>query len=236
MLLNMKGITVHYDKVEVLKNISLGVEEGEIATLIGANGAGKTTTLRVISGLKRSTSGEIWYEGKNIGQMSPEKIVELGIAHVPEGRRVFSNMTVYENLVLGAFSRKNKNEIEKDLEERYRQFPRLKEREKQQAGSLSGGEQQMLAIARALMAKPKLMLLDEPTMGLAPLVVSLVADIIREINQNRVSVLLVEQNARVALRLAEKGFVMETGSIVVQGASKEIKENEHVKQAYLGGS
>jgi branched-chain amino acid transport system ATP-binding protein len=145
-------------------------------------------------------------------------------------------MSVYENLVLGAFSRKNKNEIEKDLEERYRQFPRLKERKKQQAGSLSGGEQQMLAIARALMAKPKLMLLDEPTMGLAPLVVNLVADIIREINQNRVSVLLVEQNARVALRLAEKGYVMETGSIVVQGASKEIRDNEHVRQAYLGGS
>jgi branched-chain amino acid transport system ATP-binding protein len=236
MLLDMKGITVHYDKVEVLKNMFLEVEEGEISTLIGANGAGKTTTLRVISGLKRSTSGEIWYEGKHIEQMSPEKIVEMGIAHVPEGRRVFTNMTVYENLVLGAFSRKNKNEIEKDLEERYRQFPRLKERKKQQAGSLSGGEQQMLAIARALMAKPKLMLLDEPTMGLAPLVVNLVADIIREINQNRVSVLLVEQNARVALRLAEKGYVMETGSIVVQGASKEIRDNEHVRQAYLGGS
>jgi branched-chain amino acid transport system ATP-binding protein len=235
MLLALQGITVHYEKVEVLRNISMRIDEGEIVTLIGANGAGKTTTLRVISGLKRLTSGEIWYEGKNIGQMSPEKIVELGIAHVPEGRRVFTNMTVYENLVLGAFSRKDKNEIEKDLEERYRQFPRLKERKKQQAGSLSGGEQQMLAIARALMARPKLMLLDEPTMGLAPLVVSLVADIIREINQNRVSVLLVEQNARVALRLAEKGYVMETGSIVVQGASKAIKENEHVKQAYLGG-
>jgi branched-chain amino acid transport system ATP-binding protein len=234
MLLDLQGITVHYEKVEVLKSISMGIEEGEIVTLIGANGAGKTTTLRVISGLKRPTSGQIWYEGKNIGQTSAQRIVELGIVHVPEGRRVFSNMTVYENLVLGAFSRKDK-EIEKDVTERYKQFPILNDRKKQQAGSLSGGEQQMLAIARALMAKPKLMLLDEPTMGLSPLVVSLVADIIREINRNGVSVLLVEQNARVALRLAEKGYVMETGNIVLGGASKEIRDNEHVKQAYLGG-
>ncbi len=210
MLLNMKGISVHYEKVEVLKSISMEIEQGQIVALIGANGAGKTTTLRTISGLKRPTSGEIWYEGKNIGQISPQKIVELGVVQVPEGRRVFSNMTVYENLVLGAFSRKDQKEVEKDMAERYKQFPRLKERKKQQAGSLSGGEQQMLAIARALMAKPKLMLLDEPTMGLSPLVVGLVADIIKEINQNGVSVLLVEQNARVALRLAGKGYVLET--------------------------
>ncbi len=235
MLLNMKGISVHYEKVEVLKSISMEIEQGQIVALIGANGAGKTTTLRTISGLKRPTSGEIWYEGKNIGQISPQKIVELGVVQVPEGRRVFSNMTVYENLVLGAFSRKDQKEVEKDMAERYKQFPRLKERKKQQAGSLSGGEQQMLAIARALMAKPKLMLLDEPTMGLSPLVVGLVADIIKEINQNGVSVLLVEQNARVALRLAGKGYVLETGSIVLGGASKEIRDNEHVKQAYLGG-
>jgi branched-chain amino acid transport system ATP-binding protein len=231
----MKGISVHYEKVEVLKSISMEIEQGQIVALIGANGAGKTTTLRTISGLKRPTSGEIWYEGKNIGQISPQKIVELGVVQVPEGRRVFSNMTVYENLVLGAFSRKDQKEVEKDMAERYKQFPRLKERKKQQAGSLSGGEQQMLAIARALMAKPKLMLLDEPTMGLSPLVVGLVADIIKEINQNGVSVLLVEQNARVALRLAGKGYVLETGSIVLGGASKEIRDNEHVKQAYLGG-
>jgi len=235
MLLSLKRISVHYDKVEVLKNISLGVKEGEIATLIGANGAGKTTTLRAISGLKRPTAGEIWFDARNIAQMNPEKIVEFGIAHVPEGRRVFSNMTVYENIILGAFSRKDKDGIEKDVKERYRQFPRLGERKGQQAGSLSGGEQQMLAIARALMAEPKLMLLDEPTMGLAPLVVNHVAEIIREINQNRVSVLLVEQNARVALRLAAKGYVLETGTIVVSGPSKDIKENDHVKQAYLGG-
>ncbi len=235
MLLDIKGVTVHYDKVEVLKEISLEVETGEIATLIGANGAGKTTTLRAISGLKRPTAGEIWFQGKNIVRTNPEKIVESGIAHVPEGRRVFANMTVYENIVLGAFSRKDKDGIEKDVEERYRQFPRLRERKGQQAGSLSGGEQQMLAIARALMARPKLMLLDEPTMGLAPLVVNLVAEIIKEINQNRVSVLLVEQNARVALRLAKKGYVLETGTIVVSGASRDIKENDHVRQAYLGG-
>jgi len=235
MLLSLKRISVHYDKVEVLKNISLSVEEGEIAALIGANGAGKTTTLRVISGLKKPTSGEIWFDQRNIAQMNPEKIVEFGIAHVPEGRRVFSNMTVYENIILGAFSRKDKDGIEKDVKERYRQFPRLGERKGQQAGSLSGGEQQMLAIARALMAKPKLMLLDEPTMGLAPLVVNRVAEIIREINQNSVSVLLVEQNARVALRLAAKGYVLETGTIVVSGPGKDIKENDHVKQAYLGG-
>jgi branched-chain amino acid transport system ATP-binding protein len=235
MLLDVKGITVHYEKVEVLKSISIRIERGQIATLIGANGAGKTTTLRVISGLKRVTSGEIWYEGENIGQIAPQKIVELGIVHVPEGRRIFSTMTVYENLVIGAFLRKDKKEVEKDLAERYKQFPILYNRKKQQGGSLSGGEQQMLAMARALMAKPKLMLLDEPTMGLSPLVVGLVADIVRDINQNGVSVLLVEQNARVALRLAVRGYVLETGSIVLEGASKEIKENEYVKQAYLGG-
>lgn len=235
MLLSMKAITVHYDKVEVLKNISMEIEQGQIVALIGANGAGKTTTLRTISGLKSPTSGEIWYEGKNIVQIDPQKIVELGLVQVPEGRRVFSNMTVYENLVLGAFSRKDKHEVEKDLAKRYEQFPILSERKRQQAGSLSGGEQQMLAIARGLMAKPKLMLLDEPTMGLAPLMVGLVADIIKAINQNGVTVLLVEQNARVALRLAEKGYVLETGSIVLGGASKEINDNEYVKQAYLGG-
>jgi branched-chain amino acid transport system ATP-binding protein len=234
MLLDLKGITVHYEKVEVLKRISLGINQGQIVTLIGANGAGKTTTLRVISGLKKATSGEIWYQGKNIGKMSPQKIVELGIVHVPEGRRIFSFMTVYDNLMVGAYLGKDEKEIEKDLALRYKQFPILKERRKQQAGSLSGGEQQMLAIARALMAKPTLMLLDEPTMGLSPLMVGLVANITREINRSGVSVLLVEQNARMALKLAEKGYVLETGSIVLEGASKEIADNEHIKQAYLG--
>ena len=171
MQLEMRGIIAHYGKVEVLKNISMNVQEGQIVALIGANGAGKTTTLRVISGLRKATCGEIMYEGRNIAQMSPQKIVALGIVHVPEGRRIFSNMSVFENLLLGSFLRKDKMEVNKDLAARYVQFPRLEERKTQQAGSLSGGEQQMLAIARALMAKPKLMLLDEPTMGLSPLVV-----------------------------------------------------------------
>lgn len=235
MLLEMKGITVHYEKVDILKNISMDIGKGEIVALIGANGAGKTTTLRLISGLIRATSGEIRYEGKDIGQTSPKKIVEGGIVHVPEGRRVFSTLTVEENLLLGAFTRNDNKEIEKDLAEQYRQFPRLKERKKQHGGSLSGGEQQMLAIGRALMARPKLLLLDEPTMGLSPIMADLVADIIGEINQKKVSVLLVEQNARIALLLAEKGYVLETGSIVMEGLSRDIRDNEHIKQAYLGG-
>lgn len=235
MLLEMKGISVHYGKVEVLKSISLGIEQRQIVTLIGANGAGKTTTLRVISGLKRATSGEIWYEGINITQLSPQKIVELGIIQVPEGRRIFFDMTVYDNLMAGAFLTKDEREIKDNIELRFKQFPRLAERKKQMAGSLSGGEQQMLAIGRALMAKPKLLLLDEPTMGLSPLMVGQVAEIIKEINSSGVPVLLIEQNARVAIKLADKGYVLETGSIVLEGVSKEIANNEHVKRAYLGG-
>jgi branched-chain amino acid transport system ATP-binding protein len=235
MLLELKGVIFYYDQVEILKNISLNIGQGEIIALIGANGAGKTTTLRLISGLIRPKMGEIWYEGKNIGRISPQRIVEGGIVHVPEGRRVFSTLTVEENLILGAFSRRDQKGVGKDLNEQYELFPRLKERKKQQAGSLSGGEQQMLALGRALMAKPKLMLMDEPTMGLSPLVAGLVADIIREINQKGVSVLLVEQNARIALRLAGKGYVLETGRIVMEGLSSDLKDNAHVKQAYLGG-
>jgi branched-chain amino acid transport system ATP-binding protein len=235
MLLDLKGITFYYDQVVILKEVSLNIGQGEIVALIGANGAGKTTTLRLISGLIRPTSGEIWYEGKNIGQSSPQKIVEGGIVHVPEGRRVFSTLTVEENLILGAFSRRDQKEVEKDLAEQYRLFPRLKERFKQQAGSLSGGEQQILALGRALMPRPKLMLMDEPTMGLSPLVAGLVADIIGEINQKGVSVLLVEQNARIALRLAGKGYVLETGRIVMEGLSLDLRNNAHIKRAYLGG-
>jgi branched-chain amino acid transport system ATP-binding protein len=235
MLLEAKGITFFYDQVEILKNVSLNIDQREIVALIGANGAGKTTTLRLISGLIRPTSGEVWYEGRNIVQTSPQKIVEGGIVHVPEGRRVFSTLTVRENLLLGAFSRKDHKEVEKDLTEQYSLFPRLKERIKQQAGSLSGGEQQMLALSRALMARPKLMLLDEPTMGLSPLMVGQVAEIIEAINQKGVSVLLVEQNARIALRLAAKGYVLETGRIVMEGPSLTLSNDAHVKQAYLGG-
>lgn len=235
MLLEMKGVSVHYGKVEVLKSISLGIEQGQIITLIGANGAGKTTTLRVISGLKKATKGEIVYEGKNIAKLSPQNIVALGIIHVPEGRRIFFDMTVYDNLMVGAFLSKDEKEIKRNMDLRYKQFPRLAERKKQIAGSLSGGEQQMLAIARALMAKPSLLLLDEPTMGLSPLMVSQVAQIVKEINGSGVPVLLVEQNARVAIKLADKGYVLETGAIVLEGMSKEIANNEHVKRAYLGG-
>ncbi len=235
MPLEVRQIVVHYEKVEVLKAISMSVQERQIVAFIGANGAGKTTTLRVISGLKRPTNGEILYDGKNLEKISPEKIVGLGIVHVPEGRRVFPSMTVHENLLLGAFLRKDKKEIGKDLAARYAQFPRLEGRKNQRAGSLSGGEQQMLAIGRALMAQPKLMLLDEPTMGLSPMMVGLVTGMIRDINRDGVAVLLVEQNARVALRLAEKGYVLETGSIALEGKSKELRDNEYVKQAYLGG-
>jgi branched-chain amino acid transport system ATP-binding protein len=235
MLLELKGVTFNYDQVVILEEVSLNIEQGEIVALIGANGAGKTTTLRLISGLIRPKKGEIWYEGKNSGQISPQRIVEGGIVHVPEGRRVFSTLTVEENLILGAFSRRDQKEVGKDLNEQYRLFPRLKERRKQQAGSLSGGEQQMLAFGRALMARPKLMLLDEPTMGLSPLVVAQVAEIIQEINRKGVSVLLVEQNARIALRLAGKGYVLETGRIVMEGPSLTLSNEAHVKQAYLGG-
>jgi branched-chain amino acid transport system ATP-binding protein len=235
MPLELKRIVVHYGKVEVLKCISIDVGERQIVAFIGANGAGKTTTLRAISGLKRPTQGEILYNGRDLGQVSPEKIVGLGIVHVPEGRRVFSNMTVQENLLLGAFLAKDKKRMSNDLSARYMQFPRLAERKNQGAGSLSGGEQQMLAIARALMAQPKLMLLDEPTMGLSPMMVGQVAQMIRRINNQGVAVLLVEQNARVALRLAEKAYVLETGSIALEGNSQELRENDYVKQAYLGG-
>ncbi len=235
MLLEANGITFYYDQVEIIRDISLNIDQKEIVALIGANGAGKTTTLRLLSGLIRPIRGEIWYEGKNIRQTSPQKIVEGGMVHVPEGRHVFSTMTVEENLILGAFSRKDHKEVEKDLNEQYSLFPRLKERKKQRAGNLSGGEQQMLAFGRALMARPKLMLLDEPTMGLSPLIVAQVAEIIQEINRKGVSVLLVEQNARIALRLAGKGYVLETGRIVMEGPSTKLTTDAHIKQAYLGG-
>lgn len=235
MWFDIKHLVVHYGKAEALKGISMGLEKGRIVTLIGANGAGKTTTLRTISGLKKPTSGEIWFNGKQIAGMELHKIVKLGIAHVPEGRRVFATMTVSENLKLGAFLRRSRHEISKDLENIYEHFPVLKTRSGQPAGSLSGGEQQMVATSRALMAKPQLLLMDEPSMGLAPLLVREVGRIIENINRDGISIILVEQNARMALDLADFGYVLEIGRISTQGTGKELSTQEDLKRAYLGG-
>jgi len=231
----VQNLRVFYERVEALKGITIGMENGAIVTLIGANGAGKSTALRAISGLIAISSGEILLGEKKIHGLSPQEIVRSGIAHVPEGRRVFPYMTVKENLKLGAFRRKDKEGIRNDLEGVFDHFPVLRDRRSQSAGSLSGGEQQMLAIGRALMSQPMLLLLDEPSLGLAPLMVKEVGRIIREINQKNVGIILVEQNAHMALRLAHKGYVLETGSVVLQGEASELIDNEHVKKAYLGG-
>jgi branched-chain amino acid transport system ATP-binding protein len=231
----LKNLSVFYGGIAALKDISLEVEPGAIVTLIGANGAGKSTTLRAISGLMGLHSGEILLEGKKLQGLPPQEIVRLGIAHVPEGRRVFPYMTVKENLMMGAFRRKDKREVRGELETVYQYFPVLGERSGQKAGSLSGGEQQMLAIGRALMSQPRLLLLDEPSMGLAPLMVRELSRIIVEIHQKNVGIILVEQNAHVALRLAHRGYVLERGSIVLQGMASELIHDEHVKRAYLGG-
>ncbi len=235
MLLEIKDLRVHYGRAEALKGISLTIDEGAIVALIGANGAGKTTTLRTISGLKAPTSGEIWFQDKKINGMPAHRIVKLGIAHIPEGRVVFSPMTVIDNLLIGAYLFKDKYQIDKDLDNIYEHFPVLKERRKQLAGSLSGGEQQMLAIGRALMGRPKLLLMDEPSLGLSPILVEEVGNIIRDINRTGIGIILVEQNARVALRLANKAYVLEVGNIVLEGDAKELANDEHVKKAYLGG-
>lgn len=235
MLLNVKDVSIYYHKVAAVKDISLEVDEGGIVTLIGANGAGKTTTLRAICGLKHPTAGEIWYDGRRIDKLPPEKINEAGVAMVPEGRRVFPQMTVMENLHMGAFLRKDKDGIDRDLEGVFAHFPVLKEREKQMAGTLSGGEQQMLAMARALMSHPKLLLLDEPSLGLSPILVMEIAKIIKDIHAEGRTILLVEQNARLALSLADHGYVLETGNIVIEDDCKELLKNEQVKKAYLGG-
>ena len=231
----VQNLRVFYERVEALKGISIDVESGAIVTLIGANGAGKSTILRAISGLVGVSSGEIYFQGKKMDGLSPQQIVRAGIAHVPEGRRVFPYMSVKENLMLGAFRRRDKEGIRRDLEGVFEHFPILKERRSQSAGSLSGGEQQMLAIGRALMSKPQLLLLDEPSLGLAPLMVKEVGRIIVDINQRKVGIILVEQNAQMALRLAKKGYVLETGSIALQGEASELIGNEHVRKAYLGG-
>ncbi len=231
----IRNLRVFYGRVEALKGISLEVDQGAIVTLIGANGAGKSTALRAVSGLVRPASGEIVFQGKRIDSLSPQDVVRGGIAHVPEGRRVFPFMTVRENLNMGAFRRKDKEEIKRNLEGVFEHFHILRERRSQRAGSLSGGEQQMLAIGRALMSQPTLLLLDEPSLGLAPLMVREVGRIIGEINQRQVGIILVEQNAHMALRIARKGYVLETGSIALQGPASDLIDNEHVKKAYLGG-
>lgn len=235
MLFEAKNLRIHYEGAEILKGISLEVGEGEIVTLIGSNGAGKTTTLRAISGLKSPTSGEIWFEGKRIDHMSPQDIVRTGIVHVPQGRELFPYMSVSENLKLGAFLRRDRDKIKKDLENLLEYFPRLKERSRQQALTLSGGEQQMLAIACALMGNSKLLLLDEPSSGLSPIMVKEIGKIVSDINQRGTSILLVEQNARLALGVAHRGYVLETGTIVLEGSAKKLLHSEHVKKAYLGG-
>ena len=236
MLLEVKDITVHYYKVSAIRDISINVEDGEIVALIGSNGAGKTTTLRAISGLKHPKTGEIHFKGQRIDKMPPHKINALGIAMVPEGRRVFPQMTVLENLLMGAFLRKDKDDIQKDLEVVvFRHFPRLKERKSQDAGTLSGGEQQMLAMGRALMSAPKLLLLDEPSLGLSPIMCMEIGKIIRDIHTEGRTVILVEQNARLALALAQHAYVIETGHIALSGPARELHNNDNVKKAYLGG-
>ncbi len=234
-MLEVKEIDVFYGAIHALKKMSLQVEQGTIVTLIGANGAGKTTTLKTISGILRPKSGAVIYKGVDISKVAPEKIVSMGISQVPEGRRVFQSMSVLENLEMGAYLRRDKNEIQLDMENVFTRFPRLKERRKQMAGTLSGGEQQMLAIGRALMARPELLLLDEPSMGLAPLLVKEIFEIIKDINSRGTTILLVEQNANMALSIATKAYVIETGEIVLQGSAEQLMKSDEVKKAYLGG-
>lgn len=234
-MLEVDDLHVAYGKIKAVKGISFTVEEGQVVTLIGANGAGKTTTLRTISGLMRPASGGISFQGESITSVAPHKIVQLGLAHSPEGRRVFADMTVEENLRLGAFSRTDGG-IAKDLQHAFELFPILEERRSQPAGTFSGGEQQMLAMGRAMMSRPKLLLLDEPSMGLSPVMMKLIMTTIKKLQEEGTTILLVEQNAQAALRLASKGYVLETGSIVVEGTGKELLTDEAVRKAYLGES
>jgi branched-chain amino acid transport system ATP-binding protein len=234
-MLEIKSLTVNYGAISALHGISLQVKQGDIVTLIGGNGAGKTTTLKAISGLMK-TRGEILYEGRNIANLPPHKIVQLGLCHVPEGRMIFANLTVLENLKMGAYLHHDKSAIAKEMEYVFSIFPRLKEREKQIAGTLSGGEQQMLAIGRALMSKPKFLMLDEPSLGIAPLLVKTIFEKILEINrQHGITILLVEQNANLALEISKYGYVLETGKIILQDESAALRADPKVKSAYLGG-
>ena len=228
-MLEVKDLQVYYGVIQALKGISFEVNQGEVIALIGANGAGKTTTLQTLTGILPAKAGSIMFEGTDLLKVPAHKIVQMGMAHVPEGRRVFADMTVYENLLMGAYTRKDKNEITQSLEMVYKRFPRLKERQGQRSGTLSGGEQQMLAMGRALMSKPRIILMDEPSMGLSP-----IFDIIKEVSESGTTVLLVEQNAKKALSIADRAYVLETGSITLEGKADDLLHNEAVQKAYLG--
>ncbi|WP_338489899.1 ABC transporter ATP-binding protein [Ruoffia tabacinasalis] len=234
-MLKVNNLQVNYGMINAVRNVSFEVNEGEIVTLIGANGAGKSTILRTISGLVKAAGGSVEYEGKNLERYSPKKIVEAGISQVPEGRHVFKGLSVKENLELGAFLRKDKDQIEEDLQNVYKRFPVLSERLKQDASTLSGGEQQMLAMGRALMSKPRLLLLDEPSMGLAPIFIKEIFSIIESIQKQGTTVLLIEQNAKMALQIATRGYVLETGKVVLSGSGEELLASDEVQKAYLGG-
>ncbi len=233
-MLEIKDLEVYYGMIQAIKGISFEVKEGEVIALIGANGAGKTTTLHAVTGLISAKAGKILFEGKDITKVPGYKIVSMGMAHVPEGRRVFAQLSVYQNLKMGAYTRKDKAEVEQSLQMVYKRFPRLEERKNQMAGTLSGGEQQMLAMGRALMSHPKIILMDEPSMGLSPIFVNEIFDIIREVSAGGTTVLLVEQNAKKALEIADRAYVLETGTIQLQGDAKELMNNDAVKKAYLG--
>ena len=234
VLLELKNTAVHYGKVEATRDISIKVPEGDIVTLIGANGAGKSTTLRMISGLVRPSQGEVLFEGESITHLEPEQITEMGIAHVPEGRHVFPQMTVMENLEMGAYLVKSSKEMKNNLENVFEHFPRLKERVKQFAGTMSGGEQQMVAMARALMSSPRVILMDEPSLGLSPIMQQEIAVIIKEVHAQGRTIVLVEQNARLALNLAQYGYVLETGEVALQGDAAELRDDDGVRHTYLG--
>jgi branched-chain amino acid transport system ATP-binding protein len=235
MLLKLKDITIHYETAEAVRSVNLEVEEGTVVGIIGANGAGKSTILKVISGLIPLTSGEIYFKDKRIDGLAPHEIVNLGIVHVPEGRRLFPHMTVLANLRLGAYLRQDKATIESDLEAVFKIFPVLKDRRNQKAGTLSGGEQEMLAISRGLMARPKLLLLDEPSLGLSPIVIEELANIIRDINKDGISVLLVEQNASLVTEVTDRGYVLEVGKVVLEGNITELMEDKLIQRAFIGG-
>ena len=233
-MLTIKDLEVYYGVIQAIKGVSFEVNQGEVIALLGANGAGKTTILHTITGLLAPKNGSVVFEGKELTKMPAHKIVSLGMAHVPEGRRVFADLSVYENLRMGAYTRKDRNEIEETLEKVYQRFPRLKERRNQMAGTLSGGEQQMLAMGRALMSKPKILLMDEPSMGLSPIMVNEIFSIIQEVSDSGTTVLLVEQNAKKALSIADRGYVLETGNIVLEGKAADLLNNDSIKKAYLG--